>query len=369
MNAPSPIPSLAFSAPYKEFRAAVEAAARIGSQRSTIPVLECILITARDGKLIIEANDAVQAVRSIIPVEIECEGSTAVPAREIKSFCSSARGEGFEVAFHGGRFSIRCGGAFVSLMDLPAETYPAWNFDVAEKRADGATLSAALTFCAAACDKSDLFPEKGSVCIHPKGVAGFDGNRMHVATMDTGHDVAMIRSTQIPDLARNLSDENATFGVGPSSWQCTANGVTVAARTVAGEWPIHLIDLMTAGDLAAVVDHADILSAIKTSTLGGASSASIEFVDDTAKIAAQIDKKSGVYVGSGSSEISASVSAPTKTKINPEYLDAAIRALPEYPVAIFYTPASDRMPARLAVSPDQESITCTLIAYMSEMRK
>ncbi len=368
MNAPTAIPALTFSAPYKEFRAAVEAAARIGTQRSTIPVMECVLVTARDGVLTVEASDTVQAVRSIVPADIECEGSAAIPARELKSFCSSAKGDGFDIAFHGGRFSIRCGGAFVSLMDLPAETYPAWSFDVQERDVDGATLAAAMTFCAAAAERSDLFPEKSSICIHPKGIAAFDGNRMHVAAMDTGHRSAMIRATQIPGLSNVLSAEGATFGIGQSSWQCTSNGVTIAARTIAGDWPLHLIDLMTTGDLSAVVEHSDILSSIKTSTLGGSSCASIEISDETLKISAKIDKKAGVYVGSGSSEVPASVSSAIETKINPDFLVAAVSALPEYPVALFYTPSDGKMPARLAVSPDQESLTCKLTAYMSEMR-
>ncbi|MCF7804085.1 MAG: DNA polymerase III subunit beta [Candidatus Marinimicrobia bacterium] len=72
-----------FSVEKAVLHSAIQQVAKVAPARSTLPILNCILFTAEENKLILRTTDLEITMQTIIPVMVEEEGQVAIPARFI----------------------------------------------------------------------------------------------------------------------------------------------------------------------------------------------------------------------------------------------------------------------------------------------
>lgn len=78
-----------FSVEKSSLHNAIQQVARVAPARSTLPILNCILFTAKENQLILRTTDLEITMQTILPVMVEEEGTVAIPAR----FISDITGE------------------------------------------------------------------------------------------------------------------------------------------------------------------------------------------------------------------------------------------------------------------------------------
>jgi DNA polymerase-3 subunit beta len=110
------------SIPAAQLHQLVEGASKVIAGRTTIPVLECVLLEARDGTLRVSATNLSQWITLNAPCEIE-DGSAVVDPRRLM-VCLSAMSGDAKITLGASGLSVSGKGARSILSTLSADTWP-----------------------------------------------------------------------------------------------------------------------------------------------------------------------------------------------------------------------------------------------------
>lgn len=105
---------------------ALQAVSRAISARTTLPILNNILLTAGEQGLSLTATNLEIGIRKVVPAEVAEEGSTTVPARLITDFVGSLpdRELSMELDSSTQTLSLRCGRFDTHIKCIEAEEFP-----------------------------------------------------------------------------------------------------------------------------------------------------------------------------------------------------------------------------------------------------
>ena len=93
--------------------------------KTTLPVLANILIEATDQGLRLSATDLDIAVSTIVPAEVDAEGSVTVPAKKLVDIVKELPSAAIRVTGSGEqRVSLECGRSKFKLLGIPKEEFP-----------------------------------------------------------------------------------------------------------------------------------------------------------------------------------------------------------------------------------------------------
>lgn len=156
--------------------------------RTTVPLLECIKIAAKNDELILSATDGELAIIKKMKAEIYEEGETCVPGRYFADFIKKLEDVQITLAADGARMEIEYADSRSYLQVLPADDFPKIATDISENsfRMDVDDLKkviSATTFCCAADDSRpnlkgcQFVIAEGKVC-----VTALDGFRLATIT-------------------------------------------------------------------------------------------------------------------------------------------------------------------------------------------
>ncbi len=96
------------------------------SSRTTLPVLECILLTADSKTLTLTGSDLEIGIKSSpISASVEKEGAVAIEAKLFSEIVRRLNGEDVTIDTNGNEAVIKCGFSEFTLMTQPAEDFPA----------------------------------------------------------------------------------------------------------------------------------------------------------------------------------------------------------------------------------------------------
>lgn len=109
-----------------DFARALSAVSRCIEARNTIPILDCVLLTAADGALRVRGTDLDIEVTDTAPADITKPGSLCVDAKLLSSIVAKAGGD-IALSVKDGKFVIKSGKSRFTLNWLPAEDYPDLN--------------------------------------------------------------------------------------------------------------------------------------------------------------------------------------------------------------------------------------------------
>src|SRR5437016_14303666 len=105
---------------------ALQAVSRAISARTTLPILNNILVQATDQGLALTATNLEIGIRKVIPAEVAEEGSTTAPARLLTEFVGTLPDEPLEMALDAGTqtLSVRCGRFDTHIKCIEADEFP-----------------------------------------------------------------------------------------------------------------------------------------------------------------------------------------------------------------------------------------------------
>lgn len=156
--------------------------------RTTVPLLECIKLTAHNDGLTLSATDGEISIQKTVKAEVYEEGETCVPGRYFSDFIKKLEDVQITLAVEGGRMEIMYADSQSYLQVLSAEDFPKISTDISENSfkmaaADLKKVINATSFCCAADDSRpnlkgcQFVISDGKVC-----VTALDGFRLATIT-------------------------------------------------------------------------------------------------------------------------------------------------------------------------------------------
>lgn len=106
-----------------DFARALSAVSRAIESRNTIPILDCVQLTAADGTLRVRGTDLDIEVTDTAPADIKTPGSLCVEAKLLASIVAKAGGD-ISMAVTDHKLIVKSGKSRFSLNWLPAADYP-----------------------------------------------------------------------------------------------------------------------------------------------------------------------------------------------------------------------------------------------------
>lgn len=94
------------------------------STRGQLPILSNFLLEAKNGKLTISATDLEIGISSTIPVNIEKEGSTTIPAKNFSDLLTNMTNQKITLSLDGETLNLTGEKVKASFQTMPAEDFP-----------------------------------------------------------------------------------------------------------------------------------------------------------------------------------------------------------------------------------------------------
>ncbi len=179
------------------------------SSKTTVPVLECIKISAKNDSMTLAATDGEISIIKTIKAEIYEEGELCVPGKYFADFVKKLEGVQLTLSCDGKKMTLEYADSQTSMQVLSAEDFPKINLDISENsfKIKTETLKKFIkstSFCCAADDSRPIL--KGCQFIINEDelcVTALDGFRL--ATI-SGKIISSTGSAEIVCPARTLNE-------------------------------------------------------------------------------------------------------------------------------------------------------------------
>lgn len=198
------------------FAEAVGFAARLLPQRTTLPILGGVLISASDGSVTFSSFDYEVSARTTIVADVQHPGTTLVSGRLLSDIAQRLPQQDVTLELEGSTVHVRCGTAKFSLLTMPLEEYPPLPEVTGHVgTVSGSDFAESVAQTTPASSRDDVTPVITGVLLHVEGstlhMMATDRYRVAVRTVSwsaqgSGSDDL---SALIP--ARTLSEIGKTF--------------------------------------------------------------------------------------------------------------------------------------------------------------
>ncbi len=146
------------------------------ASRTTVPVMECIKISAKNDTVTFTATDGEIAIQKSIKAEVCEEGDICVPGRFFGDFIKKLEGVQITLASENAKLDIIYADSQTSMQILPADDFPKIDVDVNENTvvlntAEFKRLVSATSFCCASDDSRPILKgcqiiiSGGNICV------------------------------------------------------------------------------------------------------------------------------------------------------------------------------------------------------------
>lgn len=106
---------------------ALTAVQKAVEKKITIPILSCVLLTAKDGKLAVRGTDLDIEISANVSASVSANGSIAVDAGRMGDIAKKVTGEAVTLSLDDGKLIVKSGRSRFSLGTLPANDFPSLN--------------------------------------------------------------------------------------------------------------------------------------------------------------------------------------------------------------------------------------------------
>ena len=303
---------------------------RIASSRTTLPILNNILIKAEDNKLILSATNLEVAITEDVPAKVEKRGVITVPAKLLMEFVANLPKVNVTLELIDGKLSVVAGNYKSTINTMDAEDYPEIPEIVAKNKitipADTFKKSVANTALVASSDVTR--PVLTGVYIYT-----FEGDMYFVATdgyrlaekkvMPYSDEISMIvPAATLNDVSRILTDELKEIEIGFSDDQISfeIGDTVITSRLVSGNFINYRQLIPTKTDVKATLNRGEFVRVVKVSELFARESAgSIVMTADSKKSLINVNSITS-QIGENSNEIEATVSGDGTVTLNSKFL-------------------------------------------------
>ena len=113
-----------FTCNAKDMAAAVTTASKVVNAHTTVPILNNVLVAARNGRVSVRATDLELTLENAIGAEVLEEGSCTVPARLFSGYLANLPAAKLQMHGTASRATLKCERSNYEFFTLPAEEYP-----------------------------------------------------------------------------------------------------------------------------------------------------------------------------------------------------------------------------------------------------
>ena len=256
---------------------ALQVVSRAVSTRAALQALTGILLSSRDGVLVLRATDMELGLEVEAEAEVEGEGAVVLPGRLLVDVVRSLpEGEiGLALRESERDVEITAGSSAFHLRTLPAEDFPALPAPDGEPlELPAEPLRTTITRVASAASRDEARPVLTGILLQVEGseltMVATDSYRLAVKRTDLGGEAAQIEANvparALRELARlseddteskvevNLTRNQALFKVG---------GVSLSSRLIDGQFPNYRQLLPESFEHEVKLDRADLLEVVR----------------------------------------------------------------------------------------------------------
>jgi DNA polymerase III subunit beta len=286
----------------------------------TLPVLGCILLTAKDGVLKLRSTNLELGVEIDVPAKIIKEGRVSVPGATLSSFISSVQGDrNIVLEVTNGNLTVSTQQNKTIVKSQPHDefpTIPQVPADVSLKVSSSSLVEGFKSVYYSA-SVSSMKPELSSVYVH------FDDGKMIFVSTDSFRlaekkvvdkkakhaDGVLIPAKNVSEVVRIIEEvgEDVEVRIGDNQIAFMCEGIYITSRTVDGVFPDYNQIIPKEFSTEATILRADLSNILKVSTI---------FTGQSNQLTMKIQPSSGVFevetknadVGENTSRINASLS-------------------------------------------------------------
>lgn len=197
------------------FAEAVSFTVKLLPQRTTLPILSGVLLTADDSGMTLSSFDYEVSARTTISADVTTPGSVLVSGRLLSDIAQRLPQQDVTLELDGSSIRVTCGTAKFSLLTMPLEEYPQLP-DVSGQvgEVSGEDFSDAISQVSPAASRDDVTPVITGVLLHLNGselsMMATDRYRVAVRTINWSSSESLTDvSALVP--SRTLSEVGKTF--------------------------------------------------------------------------------------------------------------------------------------------------------------
>ncbi len=319
---------------------------RVAGGRSTLPILNNVLLKISKNQLSISATNLDIAITEHVGAKVIKEGSLTVPARLTQDFISSLPGDKIHIKQEDHKLHITSGNYDSTINGVAADEFPVmpeikdgvtWSVNAAE-------IKQALQQVVFAASGDEARPVLTGVYIHSqKGklfIAATDSYRLaEKQATKTDKDISLlIPASAMQDLLRVIADDDETIDITHDQQQVLFRvGTTeLVARLIEGNYPDYQKLIPSTFETTATIAKNDLVNVTKVSSLfarEAAGSITVS-VDEKAK---QVSVRSvASQIGENTAKADADVKGGGEITLNSRYLLDGLQAIPDDTIQVSF---------------------------------
>lgn len=246
-----------------DFARALSAVSRAIKSRNTIPILDCVLLTAADGTLRVRGTDLDIEVTDTAPADITKPGSLCVDAKLLSSIVAKAGGD-IALSVADGKLVIKSGKSRFTLNWLPAEDYPDLNGAHQYAASFEADLAALFAPCVHAISSEEVrYYLNGIYFTASDGnavAAATDGHRLvkHVAPLDAAFAGVIVPRKTVGLLPKG----SVQIDVSDAKIRLTQGDLVIVSKLIDGTFPDYERVIPRNNDKLIEFDSEDMKAAV-----------------------------------------------------------------------------------------------------------
>ncbi len=264
-----------------DLQKALDIIANVVPAKTTLPILTCVLMEAKGGRLTLSATNLdISITTSTAKVEIKDEGRIAIPAVKFVPFVRSLRPGQVTIAQKGQQILLNCGKAKLTENTMNVEEYPKLK-PLTEK--DGLEIEAAVLIdmineTSYAVSRDETRPALMGILWEIRAdkltLVATDAHRLARSERAMGWDVSADRNVivdtaglrQLPRIVASLEEDdspNVTMFMGDNQLSFRAGSTVLHARLLEGPFPDYNAVIPKDNDKDVTVDKAEFAQAIR----------------------------------------------------------------------------------------------------------
>ncbi|AKM84998.1 TPA: DNA polymerase III subunit beta [Patescibacteria group bacterium] len=313
-----------------KIKGALQGVERVVSSRSTLPILNNVLIRTSKNGVEVMATDLEIGLRFFLGGKVEREGVITVPGRTLVSLVNSLHGDTLSLESKGNILQVSCGETRASINGMPADDFPVipeveGGKVVKVKSEQFKNLLSQVDFAASGEDSRPVLT--GVYLIYDGGTltaVATDSYRLSeaMAKDKLGEDFNVIIPARTLQEVRRLVGEAAEFElrIGENQIMVITDSATLVSRIIEGEYPNYKQIIPPTSETTIEMDVQEFSDAIKTAAIFSMEGSNTVRLNVAASGLVEVVSESS-QVGNFTSKLKAEVKGPGgEISFNAKYL-------------------------------------------------
>ena len=265
---------------YEKLNYALAVTSRSAGKHATLPVLNCIVISAKDNEVCIKATNLEIGVEISFNSKVDVPGTVAVPGGVFLQLVNSLDPkEIVKIELIGTNLKVSSGKTHSLVKTLPAEDFP--NIprvtDATECTVSGKDIALGISTVSFSASVSNVKPELSSVYIYPD-----DGNLVFAATdsfrlaekklkadYSESFSAVIVPIKNAQEIARvfSITSDDVVVKLGKNQISLESKGVYLVSRVIDGVYPDYRQVIPKTATTECVVSKDELVHSLKVTTI------------------------------------------------------------------------------------------------------